>query len=164
MAENVASDKTLKLLGKIKSKQWKAMGETVIGLKELVEMGGVGILGNLQETLTLEMGKLFSPLKNEINDLITKAMEPFMPYVTGVMNEVMPFITRGMGYITAILTGKLDEWMAKETTTLQKDMDKWDGWIDDLRRHWQGLLYKWDKELRAFGKEWAKFWRSLGWK
>jgi len=165
VAEKMASDKTLALLGKIKSKQWKAMGETVIGLKELVEMGGVGILGHLEESLTLEMGKLFSPLQNEINDALTEALSPIMPYITTVMNELTVWFKLAVESWKAIFTGQWDDVLKDITKLITSNMD--DTQIQTLNKI-TGFLYdirvSWERGWKKLGKKWEDFWRSLGWK
>ena len=168
MAEKVAapmaSEKTLKLLGKIKKDQWKAMGDTVLDMKEFTEAGGMDLLGSLEESLTLKVEELLSPLKNEIMDKVNTVLEPFMPFISTAVNEATTYMTRGMDAITAALTGKFDAWLLEETKTLQKEMDTWGGWVDTLRRQLHNLLGEWNRQVKFFARTWSNFWRSLGWK
>lgn len=156
------AEKAATILAKIKKDQWKAMSETILELKELPGLGDM--YTSLEDSLKLEMEKLFSPLKNEINDLITTAMEPFMPFVKQALNEAVTYLTRGMDFLTALLTGKLDTWMTKETTTLQKEIDKWPDEWKKIHTNVQKFIYEMEKSWARIGKTWSDFWRGLGYK
>ena len=168
----MASDKTLALLGKIKSKQWKAMGETVIGMRELVDAGGTGdFFSDLADSWSLEVEKALSPLKNEINDLINEALKPIMPLIKATLNEATEWIAISVGSWEAIITGEWDRvfqlisdkmpvafklWK-NDINQFFYDMDKnIMNWLDDLAKK----VTQWGKDV---GKAWSSFWKSMGW-
>lgn len=161
MGEEGPSDKFMALASKIKKNQWVAMNETLINLRELTGLRSV--YDSLQESLALEIEKAFSPLKNELVDLMNTALEPFMPFVKDAVNEATTYLKRGIDYLTALLTGNLDTWMTQETVKLQKEMDTWGGDIALMRLALQKILYETEKWLKKATQSWMKFFKDLGW-
>jgi hypothetical protein len=193
VAGTVASEKTLKLLGKIKAKQWKAMGEAIGNLQEFTESGGIDtLLGELGETWSLQVEDALAPLANEVNELVYTALEPIMPALVIAINEMTEFISISVKAWESIITGQWDEFFAWMNKTVSADMllfknelragldsffntcDKmWKGFIKDWEAFWSdplgglGDLVGIDPGLQQtfddLGAAWSGFWSDLGW-
>ena len=170
-----ATNKTLKLLAKIKAKEWKAMGETVEQMRDFT--GGMDSLAaNLKETLSLQVENALAPLMNEVDAAVMEALAPIMPLISEFLTEVGEMFSLGLGAITALIEGDWDEFIKKETIDFQKDMENLEGPLRDAHTMIQKFQYMWthDRGLEAIGLGfagfrrdvglgWAGFWRDLGW-
>lgn len=73
-------------LGKTKSSTWDNIKETIVGLNDLVRVGGI------QGTIETQVDAILSPFKNEMNQLITEALNPIKDIMTDINNELSTFI------------------------------------------------------------------------
>ena len=170
---SVASEKTLAILGKIKAKQWKAMGKTVEQMREFAEEGGMGaFVGDLKDTLSLQVQDALAPLKNEVNEALMEALAPIMPTIVQFLTDGTDFLVIGIKSWEAILTGKWDEFIKWMEANTSAELKKWrrdvQNWWADMMKGWEGFWDDLEKGTHGFfadiGKGWSGFWRDLGWK
>jgi len=128
------AEEAMKIISKIKPKVWKAMSGVLEGIKDIASGGVVETIGtfsdDLVETISLQLGDAFAPIKNEVNELLSTVLEPIMPAITTVLNEVQDKLVVGMGAIEALLTGNWDDWFLEQQLKFQAGMD---GWSEDLK-------------------------------
>lgn len=74
-------------IGKTKDSTWDNINETVVGLNDLVRAGGI------QGTIQTQIDAILSPLKNEMNTLISEALAPIKEQVQDIWNELSTFIS-----------------------------------------------------------------------
>ena len=171
MAEEVATNKTLEILAKIKAKQWKAMGKTVEQMREFTEEAGMGdFVSDLKETLSLQIQEVLAPLKNEINAAVVEALEPIMPLIVEFMAGITNLLVGGIKSWEAILTGNWDKffaWMSKTATDDMKVLkNNIRQFFDDMFSGAMGrdLMKGWEGFWGDIGKGWSGFWSDLGWR
>lgn len=167
------SEKTAAILGKIKAKQWKEMGKTVIGLKEFTEVGGLSnLLEGLKETLSLQVQDAFSPLRNEINEQLAELLNPIMPAVVAVVNEAGVYIQMSIKAWVALFTGDWNTFIKWMEDSMSEGLKSWrkdvQNWWADMMKGWEGFWKDLEKGTHGFfadvGKGWSGFWSDLGWK
>jgi len=178
VAEEEASEKALTIIAKIKAKQWKAMGKTVEQMKEFADSGGLeGFVGDLQETLSLQVQDALAPLKNEVNEAVMNALAPIMPQIVEFLAGVTDFLVVGIGGLEALLTGNWDTWIDKQIRKFQKDLESLNPLLREAHDNIQKWRYMWEHgrggEAIAAGWEgfwtdvgagWEGFWRDVGWR
>ena len=98
-----ASEKALKQIAKIKPTQWKEINELLDKVKGFLDVDAGSIFRDVSDgivdTLILKKDELFAPLKNEINDLINKAIEPLIPAIELLINTIILPAIKALGLI-----------------------------------------------------------------
>lgn len=171
MAEKIASEKALLIIAKIKAKQWKEMGKTVTQMREFTEANVIeSFLEGIKEAWSLQVADALSPLKNEVRELVSTALEPIMPLITTVLNEATTWVGVAVNSWKAILTGQWDVFFKYMNANMSDDMkvlkNNVNKFLYDLSRGWQGFLSDIGKGWEGFwtdvGKGWSGFWRDTG--
>lgn len=165
------SEKALSIIAKIKAKQWKEMGRTVTQIKDFTEAGGMGdFVGDLKDTLSLQVQDALAPLKNEVNEAIMEALTPIMPEIVIFMTGVTDQFVLAIKSWEAILTGNWDAFFAWMSRTASDDMKHLKNdirqFFDDMFSGKMGreLSKGWEGFWTDIGAGWSGFWRDLGWK
>ena len=98
------TQKSVEALSNIEEKQWAYMATTAKGLKDFVQLGGMSeaittMTNTLKESVKLEIQSVISPLMNDMNAIVTDAINdvlgPLMPYLNegfGVIGEAIGFV------------------------------------------------------------------------
>lgn len=163
------ADKTAGILAKIKAKQWKEMGRAIEKMREFSEAQVIeSFLDGLKETWRRQVADALSPLNNEVNELVTAALDPLMPMITTFLNDFTDLITNWEVKITLGWEGFLSDIM-KGMEGFDRDVERmWQGFLRDTKIGWKGFLKDigkgWEGFLSDIGKGWSGFWRDLGWK
>ena len=81
---------------KIKKSEWMSMNENLTIMKEIGSASNLDILTSLPDsimtTISLKTDELFAPLKNEINTLLTTALQPLLDELNPIVNNLTALV------------------------------------------------------------------------
>jgi len=175
----------LEKMSKIKPQAWKAMGETIVILKDFVDDGVIGgfkdIGQDLKDSLSLTVQEALSPLKNEVEQAFAEALEPIMPEIQAFTMEKASWFRIAIGTWEAVIKGQWDD-------VLQDISDKMPDWFKRLKNDFRDRLDEMFANLlsgsieglsnmpglptgvgtgfdiaQAIVAAWTGFWSDLGW-
>lgn len=107
--------KSVEALSKLGKNEWVALALVTTNLRDIVEMGGLGVFSdmadNIFDTVKLKIESLTSPIVNEVTAAIDEALLPFIQWLTPLMNGIGDFVadneTAGIGGIVGGIVGTL---------------------------------------------------------
>lgn len=169
-------EKTIAIIAKIKPKQWKEMGRTIMELKEFTAAGGVSsFAGSVVEAVKLQIGDYMSPLTNEIVTLINTALQPLLDDFVTIVNDLTAFIGEGAeGALIGGVVGSIASLFlpggliltaigAIIGAAIQKISENTE---EENAKMVQNILFDLDKMTKGFfadiGRMWSGFWSDTG--
>ena len=88
--------KFIEAAAKIKPHQWKAMTENLTIAKEFIDNavgGGLQVMvTSITDSISLKVQELISPIRNEVDTAIAKAIAPIMPMLSTITNAIGSFL------------------------------------------------------------------------
>lgn len=155
---------------KIKKGQWESMNDNLNILKEFTSVPSMDILKSLPETImttiSLKFEDALSPFTNEINQMISTALQPFLDDLGVIVKDLTAFIGEGaegaliggvVGSIAALWLPGGVIWMALGALIGSAIQQSLEMPLEEKAAVKMDRFLKWQKE-------WENFWRSLGWK
>ena len=172
---------------KIKKNQWVSMNENLSIVRDFASGSNLSLLEDLpdsiMETITLKTDELFAPFKNEINTLITNALQPFIDQLNPVVNNLAAFIGDNaiggtVGALSGLVVGKfvgspllgsfiggiigaaLQEWTSQIAAAAQGPVDPFQHPLTP-GSHVTSDFEKWGNAVNQW---WYDYWIAMGWR
>jgi len=101
-------------MGKMEPEMWLSIKESVMGLKEIIELGGTSAIiqrftESIDESLTTTVDNILSPLENTFRTVLGESLAPVNDAIAAISNTIATIIGEALDPIVEFITPILNQ-------------------------------------------------------